>query len=96
MPGKVSISFASSAVTDLEDLQAYYNSEDAPDAGKRPAGDIIIQIERLADHPFGAVVLCLNSMLSICGKLFFLLSGLFTDMTKREFVLSASGGVKDN
>ncbi len=51
MPGKVSISFASSAVTDLEDLQAYYNSEDAPDAGKRPAGDIIIQIERLADHP---------------------------------------------
>lgn len=51
MSGKVSISFASSAVTDLEDIQAYYNSEGVPDAGKRLTGEIIIQIERLADHP---------------------------------------------
>jgi len=51
MSARVTISFALSAVTDLEHIQAYYNSEGVPDAGKRLAGEIIIQIERLADHP---------------------------------------------
>ena len=51
MPTKATISFALSAVTDLEDIQAYYNSEGVPDAGKRLAGEIITQIERLTDHP---------------------------------------------
>ena len=51
MPSRATISFALSAVTDLEDIQAYYNSEDVPDAGKRLTGEIILQIERLADHP---------------------------------------------
>lgn len=51
MPTKATISFALSAVIDLEDIQAYYNSEGVPDAGKRLAGEIITQIERLTDHP---------------------------------------------
>ncbi|MCK5505969.1 MAG: type II toxin-antitoxin system RelE/ParE family toxin [Thermodesulfovibrionia bacterium] len=51
MPAKVKISFALSAVTDLEDIQAYYNNEGVPDVGKRLTGEIIVQIERLADHP---------------------------------------------
>ncbi|GBD97630.1 MAG TPA: type II toxin-antitoxin system RelE/ParE family toxin [Nitrospirae bacterium] len=51
MPAKVTISFALSAVTDLEDIQAYYNSEWAPHVGKRLTGEIIAQIERLTHHP---------------------------------------------
>jgi addiction module RelE/StbE family toxin len=51
MQSKVKISFALSAVTDLEDIQAYYNNEGVPDVGKRLTGEIIVQIERLADHP---------------------------------------------
>ncbi len=51
MSARATISFALSAVADLEDIQAYFNSEGVSDAGKRLAGEIIIQIERLADHP---------------------------------------------
>ena len=51
MPAKVTISFASSAVTDLEGIQEYYNNERVPDIGKRLTGEIIAQIERLADYP---------------------------------------------
>jgi len=51
MPAKAAISFALSAVTDMEDIQAYYENEKVPDVGKRLAGEIIDQIERLADHP---------------------------------------------
>ncbi len=50
MPARVTISFALSAVTDLEDIQAYYNNEKVPDVGKRLTGEIIEQIERLVDH----------------------------------------------
>jgi addiction module RelE/StbE family toxin len=61
MPAKVTISFALSAVTDLEDIQAYYNNEKVPHAGKRLTGEIIAQIERLADHPLsGRIVPELN------------------------------------
>ena len=51
MSAKAKIFFASSAVTDLEDIQSYYKSEGVPDVGKRLTGEIITQIERLADHP---------------------------------------------
>ena len=56
MPARVTISFASSAVTDMENIQAYYKSESAPDVGKRLTGEIIDQIERLADHPLSGRV----------------------------------------
>ena len=51
MPAKATISFALSAVTDLEDIQAYYKKENAPHAGKQLASEVIAQIERLTDHP---------------------------------------------
>ncbi len=51
MAAKAIISFASSAVTDLEDIKAYYNNEKVPDVWKRLTYKIIAQIERLADHP---------------------------------------------
>ena len=51
MPARVTISFASSAASDLEEIQAYYIKESVPDVGKRIAGEIIAKIERLSDHP---------------------------------------------
>ena len=51
MPSKVKITFASSAISDLEEVVAYYDKENVPDVGKRRSGEIIAQIERLADHP---------------------------------------------
>jgi len=51
MPDKVAISFALSAVTDLGDIQKYYNNETVPDVGNRLMGEIISKIARLADYP---------------------------------------------
>ena len=51
MSARVKITFASSAVEDLEGIQAYYNSEGVPEAGKQLVGEIIEQVERLAVHP---------------------------------------------
>jgi len=51
MPVKAKISFALSAVTDLENIQAYYNNENVTQVGKGLADEVIAQIERLADHP---------------------------------------------
>ena len=51
MPHKLPISFASSAVSDLKEIQAYSHNENVPDVGKKLISDIIITIERLADFP---------------------------------------------
>ncbi len=51
MPARGVISFALSAVADLEDIQTYYNNEKVPLVGKRLIGELIVQIERLGTHP---------------------------------------------
>jgi toxin ParE1/3/4 len=56
MAEKNQISFAASAVMDLEDMQAYYSDEGAPDVGKRLAAEIISQVERLQAHPLSGRV----------------------------------------
>ncbi len=48
---RASITIAAAAVKDLEEMQAYYSDEGAPDAGKRLAAEIIARIERLGAHP---------------------------------------------
>jgi toxin ParE1/3/4 len=45
------ITFAASAIKDLEDMQAYYLGEGVPDVGKRLTSEIVSKIERLAAHP---------------------------------------------
>lgn len=45
------ITFAASALRDLEDLQAYYTGEDVPETGKRLTAEIFARIERLGAHP---------------------------------------------
>ncbi len=43
------ITFAASAIKDLEDMLAFY--EGAPDVGKRLAGEIIANVELLGAYP---------------------------------------------
>ena len=51
-----SITFAASAIKDLEDLQAYYAGEGVPDVGKRLITDIMNTVERLGAHPLSGRV----------------------------------------
>lgn len=48
---KVSITFAESAVRDLEDIRAWYESEFAPEAGRRLVLEIVERAEALRDNP---------------------------------------------
>lgn len=48
---KVDISFAASAVSDLEEIRIWYADQDVPDVGKRLIGEIFQRIETLETHP---------------------------------------------
>lgn len=56
MAGKAQITFAASAVQDLEDLKAYYAGEGSPETGKRLVTDIVTRIEHLSAHPLSGRV----------------------------------------
>ena len=49
--GNVDISFAASAVSDLEEIRIWYADQDVPDVGKRLIGEIFQRIETLETHP---------------------------------------------
>jgi len=51
MPQKRAITFAESAVKDLEAIRDWYIDQGAPDAGEKLVGEIIAQVERLVDFP---------------------------------------------
>jgi addiction module RelE/StbE family toxin len=51
MAEQARITFAASAIKDLEDLQAYYSGEGVPDIGKRLIAGIMDKVERLGAHP---------------------------------------------
>ncbi len=53
---RASITFAASAVKDLEDLLSYYAGEGVPEAGKRLIAEIVSKIERLGSHPLSGRV----------------------------------------
>ena len=45
------LSFAGSAVSDLENILAYYREQASPETGRRFVEEIIAQAERLARYP---------------------------------------------
>jgi plasmid stabilization system protein ParE len=45
------ISFADSAVADLEEIRAWYAQLDVPDVGERLLREVVSQVERLAEFP---------------------------------------------
>ena|SRR5512143_1763948 len=51
MAEQTRITFAASAIKDLEDIQSYYSGEGVPDAGKRLIAEIMRSVERLGAHP---------------------------------------------
>ena len=51
MPRKRAITFAASAVGDLEAISTWYADQQVPDVGERLLKRMITQIERLADFP---------------------------------------------
>jgi plasmid stabilization system protein ParE len=51
MPSKTTITFAVSAVSDLEAIQTWYADQNVPSVGEKLLNEIIAQIERLTSFP---------------------------------------------
>ncbi len=51
MPHKKRITFAASAVRDLESISSWYTNQQVPVVGEKLLREIITKIERLADFP---------------------------------------------
>ena len=51
MPQESLITFAVSAVKDLEEIKAWYIDQQVPDVGERLLGEVVSQVERLAEFP---------------------------------------------
>jgi toxin ParE1/3/4 len=51
MPRKRRVTFAASAVADLEEIRAWYAKLQVPDVGERMLREVLSQVERLANFP---------------------------------------------
>lgn len=51
MPKQIRITFAVSAVEDLEDIRGWYSDQQVPEAGERLVGEVLNLVERLTDFP---------------------------------------------
>ena len=51
MVGRTRISFAVSAVADLEAIRAWYADQQVPEVGERLLREVVVHVERLADFP---------------------------------------------
>ena len=51
MPTRARISFAASAVADLEAIRAWHAGQQAPEVGERLLREIVAHVEQLADFP---------------------------------------------
>ena len=51
MPSKFTVSFAVSAVEDLEDIRSWYQDQNVPEVGEKLIGQVISSVERLSEFP---------------------------------------------
>ena len=51
MSGQITITFAESAVQDLETIREYYQEQEVPEVGERFIEEIISSVEDLVIHP---------------------------------------------
>ena len=51
MPARRAISFAESAVRDLEDVRSWYTDQSAPEVGERLVRQVIARVEQLGEFP---------------------------------------------
>ncbi|HWR89145.1 MAG TPA: type II toxin-antitoxin system RelE/ParE family toxin [Dissulfurispiraceae bacterium] len=56
MPRKLPVTFAESAVSDLQNIQDYYENEQAPETGRRLIADIIRAVQQLSAFPLSGRV----------------------------------------
>lgn len=56
MAEKVPVSFAASALADLESILAYYSNEGVPETGSRIVAEIVALVERLGSYPLSGRV----------------------------------------
>ena len=52
---RIRVSLAASALRDLEEVLAYYREQGVPQTGERLVGEVIAQIESLADSEWGFI-----------------------------------------
>ena len=48
---EVTVSFAESALRDLEEIRIWYAEQGVPEVGDRLVAEVFQQVERLVDHP---------------------------------------------
>lgn len=54
---RINISFAESAIADIEDVRTWYAEQGAPQAGERLIAEVLQRVQALTDHPdMGRVV----------------------------------------
>jgi plasmid stabilization system protein ParE len=51
MPARRVVTFAESAVADLEEIRSWYATFDVPEVGERLLREILSEVERLAEFP---------------------------------------------
>ncbi len=51
MPKKTTVSFAPSALSDIQEMRAWYSEQGVPEIGERFAREIIEKVEVLQTHP---------------------------------------------
>jgi plasmid stabilization system protein ParE len=51
MPKRRKIEFAESALNDFDDICIWYADQQVPEVGKRLVGEVVTQVERLAEFP---------------------------------------------
>jgi len=51
MPHRRGITFAASAVEDLEAIRAWYGEQQVPEVGERLLREVVAQVEKLGDYP---------------------------------------------
>ena len=51
MPKRISLSFSESAVSDLEEILAYFKEQSVPETGRKLVVEIMAQMERLSLYP---------------------------------------------
>ena len=94
MPRKIRISFAASAVADLESIRTYYAEQGVPHVAARLLSELISRIEGLSDHPdIGRKVpeFDMEHLRELIHPPF----RIFIGATMTRYVLCACGGARD-
>jgi len=95
MAQKRAITFAASAVNDLETIRDWYIEQQVPDVGEKLLREIIAQVERLTNFPESGRIVPEFQIMNL-REIIFLRFVSFTVLIKTGQELLASGEAKDS